>query len=378
MSSLQLISTVTPAGQLSLSLASAEIPEPAADEVTVQMQACPINPSDLGSLLAFADINTARASTSNKQSGPVTLADIPSPHLPALKARFDHPLPTGGEGAGLVVKAGASPAAQALLGKTVALWGGATYSQYRTLALDNCLVLPEGIAAAKGASSFVNPLTVLGMVETLRNEGHTALVHTAAASNLGQMLIKHCLAEDIELVNIVRQPEHVSLLKKLGATYVCDSSAPGFKDELIQAIAATGATLGFDAIGGGELASTMLHSMEQALMLNSKTLGGYGTAVHKQVYVYGGLDLGPTTITRSFGMAWGMGGWLLPNFLAKIGPQATQALKEKVAAEITTTFASHYTQTLSLAEALEPGNIKQYGRRATGEKYLINPNKGLL
>ena len=215
------------------------------------------------------------------------------------------------------------------------------------------------------------------MVETMKLEGHKALVHTAAASNLGQMLNKLCNKDGVALVNIVRKPEHVKLLKSIGAKYVCDSSQPSFMDDLTDALVATGATLAFDATGGGKLAGQILTCMEIAANKTAKEYSRYGSTTHKQVYIYGGLDRSPTELNRNFGMAWGIGGWLLTPFLQKIGPEAAQKLRERVAAEVNTTFASTYTKEVSLAEALTLPAIGVYGKQATGEKYLINPNKGL-
>jgi NADPH2:quinone reductase len=262
------------------------------------------------------------------------------------------------------------------MGKTVAILGGAMYAQYRCIKAAQCLVLPPGTTPAEGADCFVNPLTALGMVETMRREGHKALVHTAAASNLGQMLNRICITDRVALVNIVRKAEHVDLLKKIGATHVCNSSAPTFMDDLIEALAASGATVAFDAIGGGRLAGQILTAMEAALSRTAKEYSRYGSTTHKQVYIYGGLDRGPTEFNRAFGMAWGIGGWLLTAFLQKIGLEAAQKLRERVAAEIKTTFASTYTKEVSLAGALRLEEIAVYGKQATGEKYLINPNKG--
>jgi len=308
---------------------------------------------------------------------PVVTASLPPAALKAMAGRLDQSLPVGNEGAGVVVQAGSSPAAQALMGKTVGIIGGAMYSQYRCVKAVTCLVLPPGTTPAEGASWFVNPMTALGMVGTMRAEGHKALVHTAAASNLGQMLVKICLKDEIPLVNIVRKPEQAALLKKLGAAHVCDSSSPAFTDELTEALAATGATIAFDAIGGGRLAGQILAAMEAAAARTAKEYSRYGSTVHKQVYIYGGLDRGPTELHRTFGMAWGLGGWLLTPYLQKIGLEGQQKLRERVAAEIKTTFASHYTKEVSLAQALSADEIRVYGKQATGEKYLINPNKGL-
>jgi NADPH2:quinone reductase len=277
----------------------------------------------------------------------------------------------------VVVDAGSSPEAQRLLGKTVAILGGAMYAQYRTTKAKQCLLLPPGTTPAEGASCFVNPLTVLGMVETMRREGHTAIVHTAAASNLGQMLQKLCLVEKIPLVNIVRKPEQDALLRSIGATHVCNSSSTSFMDDLTDALAATGATIAFDATGGGKLASQILTCMEAAAVRNMKEYSRYGSTTFKQVYIYGGLDRSPTELTRNYGMMWSLGGWLLTPFLQRIGPEAAQKLRERVAAEVKTTFASSYAKEISLAEALQLDSIEVYGRQATGKKYLINPSKGL-
>ena len=372
---LQLYSTVKQEGILELSLADVPIPGPQDDEVVVRVEAAPINPSDLGLLFGPADMSTVQVT--GTADHPVVTARIPPRLMPAVVGRVDQSMPVGNEGAGVVVKAGASTLAQALLGKTVALLGGAMYAQFRAINASQCLVLPEGTTPAEGASCFVNPLTVLGMVGTMRLEGHTALVHTAAASNLGQMLTKVCLQENIGLVNIVRRPEHINLLKALGARYVCNSSAETFLDDLTNALVETGATVAFDAIGGGKLAGQILTCMEMAVNKTATGYSRYGSTIHKQVYIYGGLDRAPTEITRNFGMAWGVGGWLLTAFLRKIGPEATQQLRERVAAEITTTFASHYTRTVSLAEALQLDAIAVYSKQATGEKYLLNPNKGV-
>ena len=368
---LQLRSLVTSSGELELSLARVAVPEPGADEVVIRIEATPINPSDLGLLLGAADMTTARASGAG-DSVTVT-ATIPERFRAAMAARADQSMPVGNEGAGVVVKAGPSEAASALLGKTVATFGGAMYAQFRAVKAAECLVLPEGATAADGASCFVNPLTALGMVETMRLEGHTALVHTAAASNLGQMLNKICLKDGVGLVNIVRSPAQADILRGIGARHIVDSSAASFKADLTAALVATGATLAFDAIGGGKLAGQILTGMEIAANQAGGGYSRYGSTTHKQVYIYGGLDTGPTELTRSFGMAWGIGGWLLPPFLQRIGPAEGQKLRARVAAELKTTFASRYTQVVSLADALSLDHIAIYNQRATGTKYLINP-----
>ena len=371
---LQLRSTVKKEGIVEITLARVPTPEPKPEEVVVRIDASPINPSDQGLLFGGADLTTVKAS--GTADNPVVTASISPAALKALAGRLEQSLPVGNEAAGVVVQAGASPAAQALMGKTVAILGGAMYAQYRCIKAVQCLVLPPGTTPAEGADCFVNPLTALGMVETMRREGHKALVHTAAASNLGQMLNKICIKDKVDLVNIVRRPEHVALLKKIGATYVCSSASPQFMDDLVEALSASGATVAFDAIGGGRLAGQILGAMETAANRTAKEYSRYGSTTHKQVYIYGGLDRGPTEFHRTFGMAWGVGGWLLTAFLQKIGFEAAQKLRERVAAEIKTTFASTYAKEVSLTEALRIEEIMVYSKQATGEKYLINPNKG--
>ena len=372
---LQLRSLIRANGELELSLHDEPTPEPQAHEVVIRVEASPMNPSDLGLLFGAADMGTAKVSGTPER--PIVTATVPERAMPAMAGRLDQSMPVGNEGAGVVVKAGSSAAAQALLGKTVAAIGGAMYSQYRAVAAAQCLELPAGTAPAEGASCFVNPLTSLGMVETMRREGHKALVHTAAASNLGQMLNKICQKDGIDLVNIVRKPEQEALLRGIGAKYVCNASSPTFLEDLTQALVETGATLAFDATGGGKLAGQILGCMEAALNRTAKEYSRYGSTTHKQVYIYGGLDRSPTEFVRNFGMAWGMGGWLLFPFLQKLGDEGVQRLKARVVAELKTTFASHYTREVSLFEALQPDAIGVYGKQATGEKFLLNPNKGV-
>jgi NADPH2:quinone reductase len=375
LSFLQLRSLAKKNGEMELSLVSTSIPKPDADEVIVRIEAAPINPSDLGLLLANADWSQARLSGTAQQ--PIVTATLSANAVQAMAARIDLSMPVGNEGAGVVVEGGSSQAAQALVGKTVAALGGAMYSQYRCVKINQCLVLPEGASAADGASCFVNPLTALGMIGTMRREGHKALVHTAAASNLGQMLNRLCLAEHIGLVNIVRKKEQEDVLRAAGAEHVCRTDSATFLKDLTDALSATGATIAFDAIGGGPLAGQILGCMEAALNRSATVYSRYGSATHKQVYLYGSLDMSPAVLNRNYGMAWGVGGWLLTPYIEKIGPLAFQELKERVARELKTTFASHYTKEISLAEALQPDTIAAYSRRATGEKYLVNPNKGL-
>jgi NADPH2:quinone reductase len=365
---LQLQSLITADGRLSLRLVEQATPAPGPDEVVLRVQATPINPSDIGLLLGAADLGTLQLQGEGVHAE--LSAQVPAAALPAMAGRVGQALPVGNEGAGEVIAAGDSPAAQALLGRNVAALGGAMYAQYRTVKLDQCLVLPDG------ASSFVNPLTALGMVETMRREGHSALVHTAAASNLGQMLNRICLKDGIGLVNIVRSPAQVALLREAGAPHVCDSSAPDFVEQLTQALVTIGATLGFDAIGGGPLAAHILNAMEAALNRKATEYSRYGSPVHKQVYIYGGLDTSPTVVPRRFGMHWGLGGWLLFPFLQRLDTARVQALKQRVADELHTTFASHYDRHISLSQMLQPEQVAAYALRATGSKCLVDPSQG--
>lgn len=369
---LQLRSLVKTSAELELSLVAVETPRPAADEVIIRVEATPLNPSDLGLLLGPADLSSGKASGTTES--PVVTFSIPEAAMRAMQARLDQSMTVGNEGAGTVIAAGDSPAAQALLGKTVAMFGGSMYVQYRCAKAAQCIVLPEGCSAADGASIFVNPMTAISMLDTMRRDGHTALVHTAAASNLGQMLNRLCQQEGINLVNIVRSPAQVELLRGLGAKYVCDSSAPTFNQDLIQALSETGATIAFDAIGGGTLVSQILTCMEVAINQSAKGYSRYGSATHKQVYIYGALDTSPTILKRSFGPAFGVAGWLLPNYLAKVGPQAMQQFQAQVLAGLKTTFACSYVREVSLAEALQLEAIAAYGKPSTGGKYLINPS----
>ena len=371
-SGLQLRSLVTAAGTLELSLVDTPVRAPGPDQILVRIEASPINPSDIGLLFGAADMATARQI--GTPDAPHIVADIPPAFLRAMAARVGESMPVGNEGGGTVIAAGDSPAAQALLGKKVGALGGAMYAEYRTLRTSDVVVLGDGATAEQGASCFVNPLTALGMTETMRREGHSALVHTAAASNLGQMLNKICIKDGIALVNIVRSAEQTALLKGLGAVHVVDTSLPGFMDDLVDALVTTGATIAFDAIGGGKLAGQILTAMEIAANKTAKEYSRYGSTTYKQVYIYGGLDTRPTELTRGFGMSWGLGGWLLTPFLQKIGANEVMRLRARVVAELTTTFASHYTARGTLADALSLPAIALYNRRATGEKYLITPH----
>jgi len=368
---LRLETLVTSSGTLRLELVEFDIPEPRPDEVLVRIDAAPINPSDIVLLLGSADISTAKVS--GTENYPALVCEVPGAGLRAMSARLDRPLAAGNEGAGEVIAAGAN--VSHALGQRVAMLGGGMYSEFRCLNYSECMILPDGATSKDGASSFVNPLTALGMTETMRREGHTALVHTAAASSLGQMLNRICQKDGIGLVNIVRSAEQEALLRRQGATYVCDSSAATFMADLIAAIEATGATIAFDAIGGGRLAGQMLTAMEVVIARDEDDYSPYGSDIHKQVYIYGGLDTQPTQISRGFGTAWGVGGWLLFPFLKKLGVEGRQRLQARISAELTTTFASHYTREISLSEALDPEIASAWSRRATGEKFLIVPGR---
>ena len=368
---LQLRSTVKEDHTLEITLVDMAVPEPGPDEVLVQVEATPLNPSDLALLFGPADLTTIRVSGTAEQ--PVVTADIPAALMKMVAGRIGQSMPVGNEAAGTVIGAGASDAAQALVGKRVGIIGGAMYSQYRCVNAFMCLELEAGTTAAEGASCFVNPLTALAMVETMRMENHTALVHTAAASNLGQMLNRICMNEDVALVNIVRKVEQEAMLKAMGAKYIINTTSDSYYDDLTDALAETGATLAFDATGGGKLAGQILSCMEAAALRSMTEYNGYGSDVFKQVYIYGGLDRNPTTLTRNFGFSWSLSGFLLSPFLQKVGIEKSIQMRAKVAAEIKTTFASHYTKEVSLAEALSLEAMAVYGKQATGEKYLIKP-----
>lgn len=370
---LQLRSLVSEDATLELSLQEVEVPEPGPKEVVVRMDAAPINPSDMALLTAFADLD--RATQSGTPERPVITAPIPEGAMRLLQGRLGQSLPVGIEGAGEVVAAGESDSAQALLGRTVGLYGGESFGQYRCIATAQCLPLEPGTTAVQGASCFVNPMTALGMTETMRMDGHSAIVHTAAASNLGQMLNRLCLQDDIPLVNIVRRPAQVELLREQGAKYVVNSSDEDFLAQLTEAVAETGATLAFDAIGGGKQATHILGCMETAAARKMTEYNRYGSDTYKQLYIYGMLDASPTVLHRSFGFAWGVGGWLLMHFMQRAGIEKVLEMQARVARDIATTFASHYTQEVSLAGALDLEALRTYSRQATGEKYLIRPQQ---
>ncbi len=369
---LELRSTLSDDGIVTLAVRPTDVPVPGDDQVVVRVEAAPINPSDLGMLFAAGDVEASLAAGDGMY--PAVALPVSAAVLAAQRARLGKAMPVGNEGGGVVVAAGASPAAQALLGSVVGFLSGNAYAQYRTLHVSQCLAMADGTDPADAAAAFVNPLTALGMVETMRSEGHTALVHTVGASNLGLMLNRICVDDGVDLVNIVRRPEHVDLLRAEGAVHVVDSSAETFIDDLTGALRETGATIAFDAIGGGDLAGTLLSCMETVAGEQAGEFSRYGSDTHKQVYVYGGLDRSPTTLRRDFGMSWGIGGWLLTPFLMKLGQEGADRLRQRVADEITTTFASTYGMRLSLADAVDPDQVRRYAKMATGDKALVTPH----
>ncbi len=372
---LQLRSLIKDSGELELSLQQVSVAEPADDEVIIRVEAAPLNPSDFNLLFGAADMKSAKASGTAEL--PVVTAPVPAAAMPAMQGRLNQSMPVGNEGAGVVVKAGKAPEAQALLGKTVATFGGEMYAQYRCAKAAQCVALPADCTAADGAAIFVNPLTAFCMVDVMRKEGHKAIVHTVAASSLGQMLIKLCQKENVNLVNIVRSQAQVDLLKEMGAEWVCNSSSPTFIQDLTQAIAATGATLVFDPIGGGDLLTQVMAIMEQSL-IKSEPYSRYGSATRKQAYIYGVLDRSsPTTIRLNFGLAFGIGGWLLTHYMQTLSASERAQMQAYVLANLKTVFAGQYTREVSLAEALHLDAIAVYAQRATGGKYLINPAKAL-
>lgn len=366
----QLQTLVTEDGKLKLSLAKVPMPTPGEGDIVIRVEATPINPSDLGLLVGAADLSTLK--NEGSKDDPKLVANISGAGMRAMKARVGQSLGVGNEGAGTVVAAGSSDAAQALMGKKVTGLGGEFYAEYRMLNVAQVMELPTGASARDGASCFVNPLTALSFPETMRMEGHKALIHTAAASNLGQMLNKICIADGVDLVNIVRKPEQEKILRDIGAKHVVNSSSDTFMEDLISAIAETKATLAFDAVGGGPLAGQLLTAMEAAANMGAE-YSRYGSADPKHVYIYGRLDLSPTMIPAGVGMAWSAGGYLLTYFLQKIGSEGREKLRKRVMDELKTTFASHYTDEISLAGALDPETLKRYDAKKTGEKFLINP-----
>ncbi len=368
----QLFTTVTDDGKLVLSIEPYAVPEPEDHQVVVQMEAVPINPSDLGLLLSPAQMDTVRSETVDGH--PALVADVDPAMMRIFAGRKGKKLPAGNEGAGKVVAAGASDAAQALLGKTVTIVGGEMYRTHRVMPAMMCVPLPEGAAAKEGASLFVNPMTAQGFINTMRAEGHEGLVHTAAASNLGQMLAKLCVKDNIPLVAIVRSDAQKKILTDLGVTHVLDSTKDDFMPSLVDALAETGATLGFDAIGGGKLASYILTAMEQAAAKRGAEFSVYGSTVHKQVYIYGRLDTGETILGGGLGLYWGVGGWLLTPHLEQVGMERMMEMRMYSVEERNGIFNSEYSSEISLLDMIDPAIAKGYEKKATGEKVLVNPS----
>lgn len=363
----QLTTQLDADGTLTVQLNDKTWDAPTGTQVLVQVEATPINPSDLGLLLASADTENAVYSPGK------IVAQMPANATRAMKARHGMAMPAGNEAAGIVVAAGDAPAAQALLGKRVACVPGTAYASYAYAESGMCLPVADSVSAAQAASSFVNPMTALGFVETMKLEGFTGIVHAAAASNLGQMLVKICLEDGVPLVNIVRSDEQVKLLKDLGATHVLNMTDADFMPKLIDAIAETKAMIGFDPIGGGTLAGQILSAMEAAASRGA-AFSRYGSSEAKKVYIYGALDLGPTILNRAFGLTWDLAGWLLTPFMGKAGPEIVGRMRARVAKDLTTTFASYYKAEVSLEEMLSKAAVAEYNARRTGEKYLVTPN----
>ena len=362
----RILSTLDADGTLTVALAPFDLPAPIGDEVAVQVEAAPINPSDLGLMLGPADVENADYSQGR------LVARMPDGAVRAMKARHGITMPVGIECAGTVVQAGEGEAAQALLGKRVACAPGSTFATHALADGREAMILDESVTAEQGASSFVNPMTALAFVETMRRDGFTGIVHTAAASNLGQMLARICIMDGVSLVNIVRSPAQLALLRNQGSEFVIDSTAPDFVRQLVQAVTATGAMVGFDAIGGGKIGSQILTAMEVAASRN-EAFSRYGSTAPKKLHIYGSLDLGPTLLSRGFGFEWEVAGWLLTPFLASAGAEVRAGMRARVQSELTNTFASHYKARISLEEALGRQAVAEYSARRTGEKYLLIP-----
>lgn len=360
----QLFSTLAD-GKLTVEVVETEFPEPTGNQVLVQMEAAPINPSDLAILTSSADLANAEYSAGK------FVADMPEPFFSAQKGRHGQRLPVGNEGAGVVVAAGEQ--AQGLLGQRVACVPGNAYSQYCIADAGMCLPLGD-ISSEDGASAFVNPMTALGFVETARMENQGAILHLAAASNLGQMLVKICKEDGLPLVNIVRKQEQVDLLKGLGAEHVVNSSDGDFMEQLRAAIDATDAYCGFDPIGGGSNVDACFKAMEQVAAGKMSEFSRYGSTQQKKMYIYGRLDLGPTMLTPAYGFGWTLSGWLLTPFLQVAGLETMMRMRQRVLDGMTTTFASAYKAKVNLEEMLTREAVMDYRQMKTGEKYLVTPH----
>ncbi|MFM5918439.1 MAG: zinc-binding dehydrogenase [Novosphingobium sp.] len=360
----QLTTQLDADGTLTLQLNDKTWEDPKPGQVLIKVEATPINPSDLGLLFASADTDNAEYSPGK------VVARMPENATRAMKARHGMAMPAGNEAAGTVVAAGEG--AESLMGKRVACVPGTAYASYAYADAAICMPVGDDVTPAQAASSFVNPMTALGFVETMKLEGFTGIVHAAAASNLGQMLVKICQEDNVPLVNIVRSEEQVKILKDLGATHVLNMTDADFMPKLIDAIAETKAMIGFDPIGGGTLAGQILTAMEAAASRGA-AFSRYGSSEAKKVYIYGALDLGPTILNRAFGLTWDLAGWLLTPFMAKAGMEVVGRMRARVAKDLTTTFASHYKAEVSLEGMLTKEAVSEYNARRTGEKYLVVP-----
>jgi len=360
-------SEISAEGTLELRMEEKPLPALAPGEVRVRMEAAPVNPSDMGLLLASADLSTASRTGSGNSAR--MSAELLNKKVRPFARRIGLALPVGNEGTGTVVDA--APDVAGMLGRKVSMFGGAMYARYRTIAARDCLIMPADVPAAQRASLFVNPLTALAMVETMRMEGHSALAHTAAASSLGQMLVKICQADGVDLVNIVRGEQQVAALNALGARHVVDSWAPDFSEQLRNAIAETRATIAFDAIGGGRMTNILLQAMEASELRFSSSYSLYGSDVLKQVYIYGALDLGETDLDRSYGYAWSVSAFLVTNFLKRAGEDVRTRLLSRISDEYDSTFATHFSRQIRLTDLLEPDVLAGLIQKKTGDKYLI-------
>lgn len=360
----QLTTQLDADGTLTLQLNDKTWEAPKAGQVLIKVEATPINPSDLGLLFASADTDNA-VYTPGK-----IVAKMPDNATRAMKARHGIPMPAGNEAAGIVVAAGEG--AEHLLGKRIACVPGTAYATYALADTQMAFAVDDSVTAEQAASSFVNPMTALGFVETMKTEGFTGIVHAAAASNLGQMLVKICQEDNVPLVNVVRSDAQVKLLKDLGATHVLNMTDADYMPKLIDAIAETKAMIGFDPIGGGTVASQFLSAMEAAASRGA-AFSRYGSSEAKKVCIYGALDLGPTILNRAFGLTWDLSGWLLTPFMMKAGPEVVGRMRARVMKDLTTTFASHYKAHVTLEGMLTKEAVSEYNARRTGEKYLVTP-----
>ena len=363
----QLFTTLESDGTLTLQIEDVTFPEPKDNQVLVKMEAAPINPSDLAILTGAADFENAEYSPGK------VVAKMPEPFNSGSKARHGKKLPAGNEGAGTVVATGDGDAAKALMGQRVACVPGNAFSQYAIADAKMCLPLGDHSAEA-GASSFVNPMTALGFAENAKMEGQGAILHTVGASNLGQMLNRICLEDGLGLVNIVRKDDQAELLKSQGATHIVNSSGDDFMGQLRSAIEDTGAFFGFDPIGGGKMVDSCFKAMEQVAVANMTEYSRYGSNQAKRMFIYGRLDVSPTTLTPSYGFGWTLSGWLLFPFLQQAGQETMGRMRKRVLDNLTTTFASNYKAKVDLEAMLTKDAILDYREMKTGQKYLVTPH----